>query len=314
MLWTKLKRVTRAGFIGFWRNGYLSFASIVVLTISLLVFGNLIFLNAISKTYLTQIKEKVDVNVYFSLAATESDIMNLKKALEVLPEVSRVEYVSRDQVLAAFKARHADDTLTLQGLEEIGDNPFPAELNIKAKEPSQYGSVAKFLESKNALGSEGQSIVDSVNYNKNKVIIDRLGRITKNAETMGFVASILLALIAIIITFNTIRLIIYSSKDEIAVMKLVGASNRYIRGPFVVSGIMCGIISGVVTLLALYPITYYAGKLILSFSEVGAAAQPNMLLGYYIAHFGQMFLIIMGSGIVLGAVSSYLAVRRYLNV
>jgi len=312
MLWTKIKRVTKSGFVGFWRNGYLSFSAIVVLTISLLVFGNLIFFNTVSSTYLDQIKEKVDVNVYFSLQASETDIFALKSALEALPEVSRVEYISRAEVLDRFRSRHADDALTLQGLEEIGSNPFPAELNIKAKEPSQYESVSKFLESKNALGSNGKNIVDSVNYTKNKIIIDRLSKITDTTQKMGLFSSLILAFIAIIITFNTIRLIIYSSKDEIAVMKLVGASNRYIRGPFVVSGIMCGIISAIISLLILYPITYYAGKILLSIA--GGEAQSNVLLSYYVSNFGQMFGILMLSGIILGAVSSYLAVRRYLDV
>jgi cell division transport system permease protein len=312
-MWTNFKRVVRTGFVNFWRNGYLSFASIVVLTISLLVFGGLVFFNTLSNSYLQQVKEKVDVNVYFSLSAPESDIINLKKSLEALPEVARVEYLSREQVLENFKTRHKDDTPTLQGLDEIGQNPFPAVLNIKAKEPSQYESVAKFLESEGAQGAQGKNIVDSVNYNKNKVIIDRLGKIVVTSEKVGFALTIIFALLAIAITFNTIRLIIYASKDEIGVMKLVGASNMYVRGPFVVSGIMCGIISGIITLIIFYPITYYVGNIINNLVGVGDTG-GNALLSYYFAHFGQMFLLIIGSGIILGAVSSYLAVRRHLNV
>ncbi len=320
MFWTKIKRVIRTGFVNFWRNGYLSFASIVVITISLLVFGSLIFFNSLTTTYLNSVKEKVDVNVYFALNAPEADILNLKKSLEALPEVSHVDYISRADVLANFRLKHADDTLTLQGLDEINSNPFPAVLNIKAKEPSQYGSVAKFLDSKNALGGSQQPIVESVNYNKNKVIIDKLGSIVRTTEKMGLIATLIMIVVSIVITFNTIRLIIYSSKDEIGVMKLVGASNMYVRGPFVVSGIMCGVISAVVTLLLFYPATYYLQRLSLNFSTsltingFVSSGTTGTILSYYLANFGQMFLIIMGSGIFLGAVSSYLAVRRYLNV
>jgi len=308
MFWTKIKRVVRTGFVNFWRNGFLSLASILVVTLSLMVFGGLIFFTTLTSTYLNAVKEKVDVNVYFTLNTEEADILHLKEALEGLPEVAAVQYISREQALEEFKARHADDTLTLQGLEEIGENPLPAALNVKAKEPQQYGSVAKFLEGPDALSSEGKTIVESVNYNRNKVVIDRLGNIIDSTQQLGYIITGVLIFISIAVTFNTIRLTIYASKDEIAVMKLVGASNMYIRGPFVVSGIMYGVVSAVVALLLFYPITYYMGNITRNFSE------DFTLLSYYIANFGQIFAIILVAGIVLGAISSYLAVKRHLNV
>lgn len=300
--------MVRGGFVNFWRNGFLSFASIIILTLSLLVIGSLVFFSALTRTYLDEIKNKVDVNVYFSLNAAETDILSLKKSLEALTEVAAVEYVSREQALIDFKEKHKDDTLTLQGLEEIGTNPFPALLNVKAKEPSQYGSVAKFLESKNALSKDGTAIVETVNYNKNKMIIDRLSRIISVVEQIGLGLTIILIIAAVIISFNTIRITIYTARDEIAVMKLVGASNTHIRGPFVVSGMMAGFVAAVTTLVILYPLTYYGGDVTKNFST------EFTLLSYYISHFTQIFIIIVGSGLILGAVSSYLAVRRYLNV
>lgn len=308
MIWTSIKRICKSGFVNFWRNGFVSLASILVVVMSLFVFEALIFFSILGTTYINQVKDKVDVNVYFSISAPESNILSLKKAIENLPEVARVEYVSRNQALAQFKIKHADDQLTLQGLDELGSNPFPAVLNIKAKQPSQYDSVAKFLESKNALVSDGGAIIESINYNKNKLIIDRLVKILDSLAKLGAVLTLILALIAVAITFNTIRLSIYASREEIAVMKLVGASNKYIRGPFVVTGIMYGVISAFLTLLIFYPLTYYLGKITQNFS-----ADVN-LVHYYAINFGQIFLIIIGSGILLGAVSSYLAVRRYLNV
>ena len=308
MLWTSIKRICKTGFINFWRNGFISLASVLVVTMSLFVFEALIFFSILGTTYINQIKQKVDVNVYFATSAPEPDILALKKSIENLPEVSGVEYLSREQALGDFKAKHADDELTLQGLAELGLNPFPAVLNIKAKEPSQYGSVAKFLESKNALGSGGGAIIESINYNKNKLIIDRLVKILDSLNRLGVALTVILVLIAIAITFNTIRLSIYASREEIAVMKLVGASNKYVRGPFVVSGIMYGLISAFVTLVIFYPVTYYLGTITQNFS-----ADVN-LVHYYAINFGQIFLIIAGSGILLGAISSYLAVRRYLNV
>ena len=308
MFWTSIKRVVKAGFVNFWRNGFISLASVLVVTMSLFVFEALIFFSILGTTYLNQVKAKVDVNVYFTTSAPEASILSLKKSIESLPEVANVEYVSREKVLADFKANHEDDELTLQGLAELGTNPFPAALNIKAKEPSQYGSVAKFLESKNALASDGSTLIESINYNKNKVIIERLVKILDSLDRLGIALTAILVLIAIMITFNTIRLSIYASREEIGVMKLVGASNKYVRGPFIVSGIMYGLISAIITLILFYPITYYLGTITRNFS-----ADVN-LVHYYGINFGQIFLIIVGSGILLGAISSWLAVRRYLNV
>jgi cell division transport system permease protein len=308
MIFTTAKRMIRSGFVNFWRNGFLSFSSIVVLTLSLLVIASLMFFSALSDRYMTDIKNKVDVNVYFALSAKEADILTLKKTIESLPEVASVTYISREQALAEFNRRHEDNTRILQGLQEIGTNPLPAALNIRAKEPSQYESVARFFEGKNALSKDGTAFIESVNYNKNKVIIDRLGTIISVVEQVGFAISIILALVAIIISFNTIRITIYHARDEIKVMKLVGASNMFIRGPFVVSGMMAGFIAAVLTLVVLYPIAYYTSQVTAVFSS------DVTLLSYYISNFVQVVVVVVGSGVVLGAVSSYLAVRRYLNV
>jgi cell division transport system permease protein len=308
MLWTNTKRVIRSGFVNFWRNGFVSLSSILVMTITLFVLGSLIFTSILLRGALIQIKDKVDVNVYFVTDAEETDIVAIQKSLQALPEVSQVNYSSREQVLADFKKRHENDQFTLQALDELQENPLGAVLNIKAKEPSQYGSIVTFLESKSVSEKDGLPIIDDVNYNDNKFAIDRLTQMIDSGEKLGwFLVGILIA-ISIMITFNTIRLAIYISREEISVMRLVGASSKYIRGPFVIIGIMYGIFSAIITGLIFLPATYYLGK-----------ATENFFTGinvynYYITHFPQVFLTLVGAGIIIGAVSSYLAVRRYLSV
>lgn len=318
MIFTHLKRIIKAGFINFWRNGFLSFSAIVVITLSLVVFGALIFGSAFGRALIKEVKDKVDINVYFVLDAEESDILSLKKTIENLPEVDKVEYVSRAQALSDFRDKWKDNTLILQGLDEIGDNPFPAVLNIKAKEPSQYAGIAHFLDSKNSSSKDGVSILEKVNYNQNKLIIERLGRIIPAVEKVGSIIAIVLILVAIIITLNTVRLIIFTAKDEISVMKLVGASNVYIRGPFVISGIMYGIFSSIFTLIILGVFAYYSDILIMKIAGVQGAKDFELLINifssYFMKNFTQIFSLIMGSGIILGAVSSYIAVKRYLRV
>lgn len=309
MMWIKIKRIVRSGFYSFWRNGFVSLSSILVMVVTLFVIGSTIFLGAILGSTLNQIKEKVDVNVYFVTTAGEEEILTIKKNLEQLPEVAPpVVYVSREEVLAEFKKRHQNDEFTLQALDELGENPLGATLNIKAKDPSQYEGIVKFLNNKSALSSEGTSIIDKVNYYQNKEAIDRLTNITNSAHRLGFILTLFLIVISVLITFNTLRLVIYMSRDEISVMRLVGASTNYIRGPFFVAGAIYGFISAIITLILFYPITIWLGK-----------TTENFFVGlnifhYYVSNFGEIFLIIIGSGIAIGAISSFLAVRKYLKV
>lgn len=318
MIFTKIKRVIRGGFINFWRNGFLSLAAVIIITLCLGAFGMLIFGSVFGRAFLDEVKSRVDINVYFALDAEEADILEINKTVENLPEVASSEYISRDLALANFKEKWKDNALILQGLEEIGDNPLPAVINIKAKEPSQYAGIAKFLESKSATAKDGSIIIEKINYNQNKIIIDRLGRIIPLIESTGLLIAGLLVVVSVIIVINTIRLIIYTAKEEISVMRLVGASNTYIRGPFVVSGIMYGVISGVITLIVIAIIAYWSDNAIARFAGVEGARDFSLIVdifsSYFVQNFGQIFTIIMGSGIILGGLSSYMAVKRYLNV
>ena len=307
-MWVRTKRVIRAGFFSFWRNGFVSLSSILVMMVTLFVIGSTIFLGVILKNTLQEIKDKVDINVYFVTTANEDDILAMKKNLENLPEVQSVAYVSRDQALTDFKTRHQNDQFTLQALEELGDNPLGATLNIKAKDPSQYSSIADYLNSKINSADPGASIIDKVNYNQNKDAIDRLIKIIDSANSLGFALTIILIIISVLITFNTMRLVIYMSREEISVMRLVGASTGYIRGPFFIAGAIYGFVSGILTLILFYPITLWLGNTTANFF-VGLN-----IFHYYTANFGEIFLIIVGSGIIIGAFSSFLAVQKYLKV
>lgn len=309
MFWIKVKRIIRAGFFSFWRNGFISLSSILVMMVTLFVIGSVIFSSVVLKTTLDQLRDKVDINVYFITSAKEEDILAMKKSIEQLPEVlPPVEYLSKEEELANFKKRHENDQFTLQALEELGENPLGATLNIKAKDPSNYEGIARFIESKSSESVGSNSIIDKVNYYQNKDAIDRLTKIINSANSLGLILTLFLVAISILITFNTIRLVIYMSRDEISVMRLVGASDRYIRGPFFVAGAIYGFLSAIITLLIFYPVTLWLG---------GATA--NFFVGlnvfnYYIENFGEIFLIIVGSGVAIGSISSYLAVRKYLRL
>ena len=211
MFWTSIKRIFRTGFVSFWRNGFVSLASVLMLTVTLFVLGSLVLNNALLQSSLTELKDKVDINVYFVTEAPEADILALKKNLEAFPEVLRVIYVTREEALEDFKQRHENDSRTLQALEELGANPLGAVLNVKTKEPSQYESVAAYLSEKPVLSKTGAPIIDKVNYNQNKIAIDRLIDIIQSSERSNLAKTLGLVLVSIVVTFNTIPLSIFTS-------------------------------------------------------------------------------------------------------
>ncbi len=305
--WLTTKRVARYGFIGFLRNGFVSFSAILVMTITLFLILWLIVFGAGMQSVLKQLTDKVDVTVYFTTAATDAQIESVKTAVSALPEVSSVLFVSREQALAEFQKRHENDQLTMQALEELGDNPLGASLEIRAKDPSQYEAISKYLSAQQESGTEIGAPIDKVNFFQNRTAIEKLSSIISSSRTIGIALALFFGIASILIAFNTIRLAIYTSRDEIGVMNLVGASHWYVRGPFMIAGVLYGVVSGILVLLVSLPLAIWAGPGSERFLGTFNVAD------YYGSAFPLIFIVVMGSGIALGALSSFLAVRRYLR-
>lgn len=302
------RRVLKWGVVGFMRNGTVSFSSILVIVVALLMIGSTMLISAFLHGTLQQIEDKIDINVYFNVLAAEEDILDLQQSLESLPEVSEVVYISKEQALEEFKIRHQNDELTLQALKELDENPLRARFNVKAISPDKYDSIAQILEADSVVSDDdGGSFIDKVNYRDNRLVIDRMTNFVVGVEVGGVILTIILIAISILITFNTIRLVIYISKEEIGVMRLVGAGKMYIRGPFVVEGIIYGIVAALIAVGLFYPIT-------LTIKNYTQELYGGVdLFTYYISNFTEIFLVIFLSGIALGSVSSIFAVRKYLK-
>ncbi len=310
MNWLTVKRILRAGALSFSRNAFVSFASILVMTVTLFTVGVTIFAGVILNSALIELRDKADVNVYFTTGAPEDQILQMKTSLEALPEVAKVEYISRDDALAQFRERHKNDQLTLSALDELPDNPLGAVLNIKAKDISEYEAIAAFLQDRQTAAQGSASIIDKINFydEQHRAALDRLQLITDSAQRLGLIVIVLLIATTLAISFNTLRLAIYTSRDEIQVMRLVGATAFYIRAPFMVEGVLYGLVAGIVTLLLFYPLTWWLGGV------TGNFFGGVNIFSYYLSHFLYFFLVIIGTGVLLGAVASFLAVRRYLKI
>lgn len=307
MFWITLQRVIKSGWMNFRRNGLVSYAAILVTTITLSVVTALFIFQAVLNAAILEVQNKVDIAVYFTVNAPEEQILNLQEELEKLPEVASVEYSSSDEQVLAFRDRHADDYLTLQALDELGDNPFGGNLRIMARDSTQYEAIARVLEGDSQIARDNATVIERINYSQNKVVIDRLNTLIDNAERTGLAVSVILAVISIVIMYTTIRLTIYMAREEIGIMRLVGASRSYVRAPFLVEGILYGVFAWLLTQALFFIITYFLGTRLVGILGIN-------LFEYYIDHLfiigGSVFLV----GVFLGTVSSLLAVRRYLNV
>ncbi len=305
---TLTRRIVTAGLRGFYRNRTVSLSSIFILTITLSIITAFYLFRAIFDYTLDQVQQKVDVRVYFTTDATEEQITEVRAKLLGLQQVKTVTYTSREQALEDFKAKHAGDQLTLQALDELGTNPFGASLSVVAKDTSQYEAIANQLSSGNGLLGDASGSVDKINYYQLKDSIDKLNNIIGWTNTVGFWLSMIFILMSCMIVYNTIRLAIFVYRDEIAVMKLVGASNMFIRGPFVVEAVLYAFIATLITLAIFYPATIWVTKKTVFFFEGMNINQ------YFTTHIFQLAGLLLLSGVVLAVISSLLAVRKYLKV
>jgi cell division transport system permease protein len=299
---TKLWRTFQEGCRNFKRNGWLTAATVVVLTLSLFVVSLTAILGVTANLILENMQDKINVNVSFNPEVTEEQIMAIKKDLEKYREVASVEYISREKALEDFMGSGGNDPVITQALQEIGENPLLASLSIKAKDSSQYDTIAKAL-----AQSSFKDDISRINYEKNKKVIERLNGIKVTTKKVGLVLGSLFIGIALLITFNTIRLNMHSRKNEFEIMRLVGASNTYVRMPSVFEGIFYGLSATVVTILLLFATIQFVAPL-----TQGAIPQGN-LMNYYLGHIGRISLMIAALGVGLGALSGYVAVRHYLK-
>ncbi|MBM3257059.1 MAG: ABC transporter permease [Candidatus Liptonbacteria bacterium] len=301
-MFTIVFRIVQFGFKGFRRNGWLSTATVAITILALMVFVGLILFRVTTQHAVVSIQDKIDISVYFKNNTSEDQILNIKQSLENLSEVKDVNYVSSDKALELFKTAHKNEQVISQAVNELNTNPFQASLSIKAQKPEQYATIARYLSAPNL-----SNYIDNVSYAKNQVVIDRLARIIDNVNKAGFTLTLLLSLIAGLVVFNTIRLAIYSNREEIGIMRVVGASNALVRGPYMVEGIISGAIAAVASLIFIAPAIYFASPYLAVFI-------PGLnLFQYFIANFITLLGYQLLFGIGIGALSSFIAVRRYLK-
>lgn len=290
---------------GFFRNIWLSVVTIIILILTLFSVTVVAGVNLLAKQAISSVQDKVDVSVYFKPAVDEKDIVNVQYRLEGLAEVKSVNYVSKEDALAQFKEEHANDPVILESLNQLGDNPLGATLVVQAKSISDYPKIMALLDN-----NEYSNLISDKNFADNKIVIDRLSALSTKIQRVGIIISIVFVIIALLIIFNTIRINIYTHREEIGIMKLVGASNWFVRAPFLFESLLYALLAVVISLAIMYPL-------------VGVIAPQinDFFIGYgmdVVSYFNHNFWTIVGLqfvfSIILSMVSSSIAIGRYLKV
>lgn len=292
------------GLSNFRRNLWLAGASTLIMTITLIILSVLSLLFVITNSSVNTIKERVDISAYFKNGLAESQIQVVKDQLEQDSRIEEVRYVSADEALAQFKENHSNDPLLLESVSELNENPLPATLQIKARNLEDYPAIADALNS-----DKYQSSIEKVNFEDNRTLIARLNGLLKFIITGGIILIGIFASIAVLVIFNTITLTIYNRKEEVEIMRFVGATNWYIRGPFIVEAMIYSILATLITSALIFPV--YTGllpKISNYLTSSGTTFNGNMTL------FAGLVIIQLAIAFALSTVSSLLAMRKYLRV
>lgn len=274
------------------------------MVITLFIISSLVILSALANVSLATLQEKVDISVYFKLDTTEQVIKQIERQVELLPEVKSITYIPSVDARERFRELHRDEPLLIESVEQFteGENPFPASFAIRVNKLTDYQTIINLFQDQK-FTPYVKKITDK------RDIVDRLNRIITGVQRIGASLIVIFSLITIIVMFNTIKLTIYNRREEIEIMRLVGASNWFIRGPFVVEGILYGLAGSLLTAALLYPVLFVLTPKISSFLELDVLGTSSFGLDFW-----TLFELQLALGIFLGILSSLIVIRRYLKI
>lgn len=313
MFLTKLKRVFKTAIVNFWRNGSINIATTGIMTVTLLSISILVILTFLGNSLVENFKTRIDISVYFLNDAPEAEVIKVRDEVKALPEVNEVTYVSKEEAWENFKAKYSGNSVISQGVGLLDENPLFATLSIKANNIDQYGKINEVL-----ADPRYKSLIKSVSYSENEAQIKKLSLITKTVQKDGAIVILVFVIISLFVVFNAIRLTMYNYKQEVKIMNLVGAGKWYIQMPFIIEGALYGVIGSILSIAILAGMIFLAKdvKNIESFLYGGPLS--GFFKGSLTEYFKNNFLLIFGvqlaAGIVIGVLSSLIAIRKYMKV
>lgn len=301
-------RIIKGGFSNFLRNAWLSIAAmaVMVVTLSIVLFS---YISNVTFSYtIEDIRSRIDVSVYLIEDITEEQRFSLTKQLEGLENVRAVEYISKEDALKTFVDAN-NQNVELQLAIMQADNKIPASLRIKLYNPDIIDELKSFLDQPDIKALQS----DETSYSGDrKEAIDKISKATTFIQQAGIVGVLIFAAISMLIIFNTIQMAIFNRKDELAIMKLLGASRGYIRGPFLVESMLIGVFAALISVaLCRSVFTIASGTLDASTFGILDIAYSGR---YFSEHFWLILVTQLGLGMFIGFISSYIATQKYLRL
>ncbi len=300
---TSLRRIIRWGWLGFTRNSGASVATTVIMIVVILLVSTLYLVQYTTSFAIESLEETISLTVFFERDTSSDTIVNAKQELTELPSVAGAEYISKEEALDIFSQRHEGDSLIQDSLATVGDNPLQAHINVRAAESDQYEQIAAYVENDSSF----RTAVDHVNFSQIDPVVNKIEQITAGLTSLGIVLAAVFGVIAFLVAFNTVRLAIYSLREEISIMRLVGASNLFVRGPFLTQGVISGVIAAAVTF------GLFAIAVNLINPQVEQLVPGVDLPGFMRNNILTVVALQLGTGVFLGLFASALALRRYLR-
>jgi cell division transport system permease protein len=300
-------RITKTGLRNFIRNAWLSTAATAVMTVTLSLVAVSYIANQALTSTIQGIENKIDVSVFLSDSDTPVQINAFKAELLQQPNVQSVSFVSKNDALAQYRQENANNPKLLEAVSAT-DNPLPASLNIQAKNPNNLQPIVNVIDqSSNAslLSTSGTPVSYS---GSRKDTIDKIVKTSNFLKATGLVASIIFVVISTLIIFNTIRMAIFTRREEIEIMKLVGATNWFIRGPFIFEAALYGIIAAILALIFVYSVVLSGAP------KIGDYIDISTVTNYMQSHLLIVALVELGIGMTIGVASSLVALKRYLKL
>lgn len=300
-----INRLLKSGVTSFFRNIWVSIAATSMVAITLFIITTILVLYTLTVLSINNSTDKVGViTAYFKDTVLETEIQELREELELMPNVKSIDYTPKLLARDIFIERHKNDPKLLESLNEFTDaeNPIPASLSIKTDKLTDYQGVYETLQG-DRYAPFFQSIRD------NQKVIDKLHKIIDFITKFGIVLALIFIVVTIMVTFNTIRLTIYNRREEVEIMRLVGATNWYIRWPFLIEGFMYALIATIFTSMVTLSLLYMLSSRIeqfLSLSDVGTSLIQNL--------FVKSLIVNLVASIVLSFIASSIAIRRYLRI
>lgn len=301
---TGLFRIFKFAFQDIGRNLGLSLMTVFILILMLLSVNTLITMNVTTGEAVRLVKDQINVSLYLKETATDKNVKDVQNYVASFPQVVSVKVQTREEVLASFQTRHQFVSEVLQGLAELGGNPFGPIIIVKANEPGDYRKIVESIEA-----SDFDTLVETKSFEGHEAVLDRIQAITTRIERIGFGLAAIFAIISFLIIFNTVRVAIHTQRVEISIKRLVGANNWFIRGPYLVESLIFTLISVIATMVIMYFALQWLDRYV-------GVVFPNgfSLTKYYNSHMLYVFGLQTLAVLALTVSSSILAMRRQLKV